>query len=607
MDTALTGYPLKLAGVLASVLNSLALGEAAPVCRFQGKAIAACVLLHKIHRLSAVLATSGIAPESRVGVMLPRSPDMIVVMLALWQCGAVYVPLDSSLPRERLLRMHEAVLLNYVIVAPQLREISAIPGTTQCVLTPIEYDQENVPLEPVPEPRTPLPDHAAYILFTSGSTGIPKAVAVSHGNLDSLMHAILMVLPLPSPFTLLGCSSFSFDIAMFEMLAPLLNKGCLVLADDETYRNPELLNALIRTERVTTVQATPSLWRLLCHKHAEPLPRLELAIATGEALHKALAGTLLTSTRSLWNLYGPTECTLWASAHQVKEQDLGADAPDVVGIGLPLPGYTLSLLPDDAFLTRSGELVIEGPGVTTGYCYATEEQQASFTPPDEHCASWRYRTGDRCRLTENGTLLYLGRMDSQVKFNGYRIDLEEIACHLRRHNSVAEACCLLVHEADKGDTLLAFLLWQAGEPNKNQQQLRKYLQCWLPDWMLPQRYIPLAEWPVGPTGKIDTSALLGLAAPLTIKASRDLMLCEQDIIPGTSESISAVVASIFCEVLEVNSVSLADNFFDLGGNSMLAATLVMTVNERFNSRLGIREVLSSPPTVWRMTQLLQQA
>ena len=421
------------------------------------------------------------------------------------------------------------------------------------------------------------------------------------------MHSILTRLPLPSPFVLLGCANFCFDISLFELLAPILANGSLVLADDESYRNPERLLSIIQSMQINVVQATPSLWRLLLKMAPASSLSLALALSTGEALEKQLAGAILTHSRQLWNLYGPTECTLWACEHEVNSDDLEKEAPDIITIGHALPGYTVNLISEPDPLFDTGELIIQGPGVAPGYIHGTAEQQACFSSPNQQRPYWQYRTGDRCARNARNGYHFLGRLDSQVKYNGYRIDLEEIAGYLRKHNSVADACCLLKSRTGLGDQLIAFVLWRPGEPNKNHQQLRAHLARWLPEWMLPQRYIPLTTWPLGPQGKIDHSTLFKLTEPVRIapRKPEPLPIPEGGANSGSADSTLVVeVARIFCEVLELDAISPADNFFDMGGNSMLAASLVMSLNEQLNVSLGFREVLRSPPTVLQIVQLL---
>ncbi|MDY6984087.1 MAG: non-ribosomal peptide synthetase, partial [Pseudomonadota bacterium] len=561
----------------------------------------------------------------------------LAVLLALWSRGAVYVPLDPALPRERLFAMCETASLDLIVTEPAMHGVTTRLPCALLLLEPLAFDLpaaiSTVQLSQtftetmkgnsaiatgatfIAPPALALPAayDLAYILFTSGSSGTPKGVRIAHGNLAALFTAILPLLDLPEGCRVLGCANFAFDIAFFELLAPLLCGGTLVLADSTECSSPLALLQLLERERVNVVQATPSHWQLLT---ALPWTRgMDVAIATGEALLRATASAVLRHSRCLWNLYGPTECTIWASAHRVTADDLLDTAPTIVSIGRGLQGYTLTLVrdgsagggipitgaADDASITDrdSGELVIGGKGVGLGYC-GNDEASDVF----ERCTltgTRAYRSGDLCRRDANGLLHYLGRRDNQVKHNGYRIELGEIEQLLQGHMSIKRAACAVRPASGSTPGLLfACVEFRPGLPNRDKTALNAYLADHLPAWMLPQRYFFVDRLPLTANGKLDRKALLSLAADAALPA-----LAEPACVAYEAGSLDARVAGIFCEVLDIERIGPCDSFLDMGGSSMLAATLVLTLNERLGTGLTLRQALTTPPTVSRIVQLLR--
>lgn len=621
MDVSVTGD----ASLIAMLFARARANPGHCAVRFRGTSITNADLLQAAGEFAGRLRQAGLLRGARVGVCVERGPATLALLLALWSHGMVYVPLDPALPRERLFSMCTVASLDVIVTEASLGGVTGrLPCALLVVDTPAfvaprgapsssnssaavppaaslpaadpsfpessihDYRIEmNIDSDAMPSRSPAVPGDLAYILFTSGSSGVPKAVRIGHGNLMRLFAAILPLLELSKGCRVLGCASFGFDIAFFELLAPLLCGGTLVLADDTECASPLTLLQLLEREQVTVVQATPSRWQLLA---ALPWSRsVDLAIATGEALLRGTASAVLRHSQRLWNLYGPTECTIWASAHRVTAGDLLDTAPAVVSIGTALTGYSLTLAGTDA--SDSGELVIHGGGVGLGYC-GEEAKDDAF----RLCAvtgARTYHSGDLCRRDADGLLHFSGRRDSQVKHNGYRIDLGEIEHLLQGHMSIRRAACGVYPASDNAPGLLfACVESRPGLPNRDRTSLNGYLADYLPAWMLPQRYFFVDRLPVTPNGKLDRTALLAMAAPASTRREQH-------------GSLESRVAAIFCEVLDIDRIGPCDSFLDAGGSSMLAATLVLILNERLGSGLTLRQALTTPPTVSSIVQLLR--
>jgi enterobactin synthetase component F len=578
--------------LLPALWQSLAEHPDAAAVYWQEQCIDRRTLLQKCQALARLLGAHGIGNGSRIAVLLPRSPDMLVVLLALWQRGAVYVPLDTAWPRARLEAALTLCAAQCLLTTASLQPLWERCDCPPLLLEPIDYRNTGLLSD---DNSAAIPCDAAdpaYLLFTSGSSGTPKAVQINHGSLLTLFAGVLPLLALQPGWRVLGCSAFCFDIVFFEWLAPLLCSCSLVLADTTTQRDPGGLLRLMAAAQADVVQATPALWQLLLQDPAAAnLQRLQLAIATGEALHTGIARQLLERVPVLWNLYGPTECTVWSSARRVLPDDVRGAAP-IVSIGQPLPGYAFQLQPHPELGGDAGELYICGSGVAAGYLGADAAQASRFsvTADGQRC----FHSGDLCSRDAQGNYHFLRRGDAQLKINGYRIEAGEIEARLRSHTGIRDAVCL-ARELAAGSQLLAFVVCEPGTLNKDRERWNRHLQAWLPEWMLPQRYFVLDSLPLDANGKLDRRALLQLAEAGTAQHGSSV------------DALQAQVARLFCSVLSLDEVGPCDSFFDLGGNSMLSATLLLALNQHFGTQLGLREMLRTPPTVQRLATLLREA
>ncbi|MEV7022685.1 amino acid adenylation domain-containing protein, partial [Kitasatospora sp. NPDC093558] len=499
-------------------------------------------LAHHLHR-------TGVTPGSIVGVSLDRTPHVLAAMLAVWKAGAAYVPVDPTLPAERRAYM--------------LTGTAAL--ITESTVTDPGYDGPHILLDTdvIPEhtgAETEFatdPDALAYVLYTSGSTGRPKGVMIPHRALHNLLTSVRDDIGTGHAGAWLASTSISFDISGLELFLPLTTGGQVVLAGNDQAKDPEALVDLIDTHQVTHIQLTPSGWRLLLTAgfHNDTIT----ALIGGEACTPDLANELLGHVHRLVNVYGPTETTIWSTYWEVPEE------AHTIAIGTPLANTTTHILDSNGHPVADGipgELHLGGTGLAHGYHNRPDLTAERFVPdPSGPAGSRLYRTGDLARQLGDGSLEYLGRIDSQVKVRGYRIELGEIEAALRTHHTVKDAV-VTAREDNAGDkTLVAYLVT---EGTLDSVALRAHLATGLPDYMLPTAYVTIDHIPLTNSGKIDHRAL---PTPDTTAYTTT-----HHTPPRTP--LEERLAAIWSDVLGTDQLGIDDSFFDLGGDSIRAVRLV---------------------------------
>ncbi|MEU8241046.1 amino acid adenylation domain-containing protein [Actinoplanes missouriensis] len=498
----------------------------------------------RANRLARALLDRGAGPEQIVAIMLPRSADLVVALLAVVKTGAAFLPVDLAFPPARIDAMLDDAqpLLR---LTPELFAEAAAAGHTGADLTPDE----------LPAPRRPA--DLAYVIYTSGSTGRPKGVQVPHEALLNLLGDMCRRVGLTDGDRWYAVTTFGFDISILELLAPLVTGATLVVGDPHEVRDPALLAAQITHYGATVVQATPTLWRALVHQDPSCLRGLRVLVG-GEALGPDLAAELRGRAHSVLNVYGPTETTIWSTAAPVTAGD--------ITIGRPIDNSRVYVL-DGALqpvpVGVPGDLYIAGTGLARGYTGRPGLTADRFVAdPFAGTPGQRmYRTGDRAAWTGDGDLRFLGRADRQVKLRGFRIELPEIEAVLRRHPGAADAA-VVVREDRPGDRRLIGYVVPKGAADLDPAVLRAHVAATLPDYMVPAAVVVLP------------------ALPLTANRKVDLAKLPEPVLAGPSPSAPAggareeTLREIFADVLGLPSVGLSDSFFDLGGDSIMSIQLV---------------------------------
>ena len=524
--------------------------------------------------LSRRLFGLGIRFEEPVGIFLDRSPEMVVALLAVLATGAAYLPLDPLYPRDRLAHMLADSGARWVISRGEMAaELAPFP----VAVLRLDEPEGAEPAGPFALPE-PDPSSLAYVIYTSGSTGRPKGVEVTHGGLLNFLLSMARTPGLASTDRLLALTSLSFDIAGLELFLPLLVGAAVEIAPAEAALDGALLGGLLARPGTTAMQATPSTWRVLLDSGWSGEPRLA-ALVGGEALPPDLARRLRTKVGALWNLYGPTETTIWSTLEAVE-----APVSSPVPIGRPIANTTVYVL-DEALhpspVSCPGDLYIGGAGVARGYRGRADLTAERFVPDPLGQGARLYRTGDLARWLPEGRLEFLGRTDQQVKVRGFRIEPGEIEVALAEVPGV-EVAIVVVHAEPEGGRLVAYVS-PAGAPEP--ALLRAALRGRLPEYMVPGAFVVLDAMPLTPNGKVDRKEL-SRRAP-SHAASKG-----EGVAPRTPTE--RALFEIWSAVLGHGGFGVEDSFFDLGGHSLLATRVAARVRRELSVDLPVRDFLLAP-------------
>ncbi len=564
------------------------------ICDADGRALRYGELEARSNALARALRARGIGRGHRVGLGVKRDAMMVVAMLGVLKSGAAYVPLDPAFPPDRLNFMAEDAGLSALLTRGVPAGWLADAGVALLSLR----DDGGIENESVCDGSALAPDaqhdarplDVAYMIYTSGSTGRPKGVSVPHRAVVNFLASMAREPGLGAADRLVAVTTLSFDIAVLELLLPLVVGAQVVVADASQVHDPHALRDLLARHDATVMQATPTLWRMLIDAGWSGRDSGEAnrdgfkALVGGESLPLVLAERLMSCDVEVWNMYGPTETTVWSTVWRVVSPRAG------ISIGRPIANTTVQVLDETGHpcpIGVPGELCIGGTGVTLGY-HRRDDLTAERFPLDGDAGedgARLYRTGDLGRWRHDGWLEHLGRLDRQVKLRGLRIELGEIESALLDHRDIAQ--CAVDARADRADRpggeedvrLVAYLVPRDGDAvsaaAKNDiSAMREHLRQRLPDYMLPQHVVWLKALPLLPNGKLDRKALPAPQVEPRAHSGAKAQRMEPTM------AAEHAIAAVWRELLGVEEIDLRDNFFDLGGHSLLAMRAVVAIREK---------------------------
>jgi amino acid adenylation domain-containing protein len=541
------------------------------------------------------LSSRGAGPGALVGICLQRGLQMMTGLLAILKSGAAYVPIDPAYPRQRISYIIEDAAPKIILTEQEL--VQLLPDCNAelvCVdgewPTRASQQTNDNALQGGPKAG---PDDLAYVIFTSGSTGRPKGVQVTHRNVVNFLTSIRREPGLTDQDTLLAVTTLSFDIAGLELFLPLSVGARVVIASREEATDALRLPEMVTRYGVTVMQATPATWKMMLKGGWKGSKGLKV-LCGGEAFPRDLADELIEKTRSVWNMYGPTETTIWSSIQEVHG---GSGA---VSVGRPIANtqtYVLDKKMRPVPVGVAGELYIGGEGVSAGYRNRADLTAEKFVPdPFNNSLSQRlYQTGDLVKRLPDGGIEFLGRIDHQVKIRGFRIELGEVEAVLMQHSKLTEAVVVDRKDATGESRLVAYVVEESAQENLA-AELRSYLKQHLPEYMVPAAYVVMSEMPLTANGKIDRRRL---PEPETLRQEGGA-----DYVKPKSDT-EKIIAAIWQEVLNADSLSIHDNFFDLGGHSLLLVEVNSKLREALNREIQIVEMFKHP-TVMALAKYLDE-
>mgnify|MGYP006276447399 CR=1 FL=1 len=553
--------------------------------RFESQSLSYGELDHLTSALARKLVSLGAGPEKLIAILLNRSIEMVVALIATMKSGSAYIPIDPNFPAERLKWIMEDAKPLLTITEPKLQsKIDAGMSKSYLIEDLIQAQDVNY-IAQVDVVVNPL--NIAYVIFTSGSTGRPKGVQVSHQALYNFLCSMQHEPGFTKDDKLLAVTTISFDIAGLELFLPLISGGEVVIASRETAVDGRELQKAIARNGITVMQATPTTWRVLLETAWKPAINFT-ALCGGEALPCNLSQSLLNLDVNLWNLYGPTETTIWSAVKHVEQHTGNLNGVEPIGkpiFNTQLFGLNqqLQLLPQGL----SGELYIGGSGLARGYLNRPALTALSYVPnPFSSLPGQRlYSTGDLVSRNHDGSWEFLGRKDYQIKIRGYRIEVGEIEASFRQHHNTDDVVLIAKGNALEGDMRLIAYVIPKDIHQHSDVALRAHLKGMLPEYMIPGNIVALQSFPLTPNGKIDRKSL---------PEPKSFVHANQSQSGSIFKPTEQIVKTIWQEELGLSQINMDDNFFDLGGHSLLLTKVNEVLRHQFNRDIPLIKLFEHP-------------
>ena len=560
---------------------------------FQAEQITYQELNQKANQLAHYLQSLGVNSETLIGVCVDRSLNMLIGLLGVLKAGGAYVPLDPSYPADRIALMLEDSQLSVLITQKYLLEnLIQRPNQIVCLdedwETISQFSNQNMI-------GVVSPENLAYTIYTSGSTGKPKGVQILHCAVVNLLLSMQQEPGITSEDVLLALTTFSFDLSVPDLFLPLIVGATQVIVSREVASDANQLAKAIAESGATFIQATPATWRMLLAIGWQGKPDLKI-ICGGEAMTRTLANQLLERCATLWNMYGPTETTVWSTVSRIKPGDSS------ISIGTPILNTKIYVIRESArhkndtlqFITEGeGELYIGGLGLGRGYLNRPDLTSERFVkdPFSEDPTARLYKTGDRVRYLADGNIAIIGRIDSQVKIFGHRIELGDIETTLLQHSAVQECVVVVREDSPEDRRLVAYLVLKSRSSKLHPVEIGMWLKDKLPKYMVPTIFVFLDALPLTPNAKVNRQAL-----PVP-----NLNILEEIVPPRTE--LEEQLTRIWTSVLGIE-VGIYQNFFESGGNSLLSAVLLSRIREELEVEISL-EYLFKANTIAGLAEVIE--
>lgn len=535
----------------------------------------------RANQLAHYLRALAVGPGTFIGVFMDRSLEMVVALYAVLKAGGAYVPLDPAFPRDRISFMLADTNIHLLLTEKKVAHLLHDHDAHKVLL---DEDWPAIGDEPTSNPAVKLaPEkNLAYLIYTSGSTGKPKGVQVPHKAVVNFLISMSREPGITDQDVLLAVTTLSFDISVLELFLPLTVGGKIVIASQEISSNGEQLRDLLRSAKATVMQATPTTWHILMAAGWEGSSAFKV-LCGGEPLPREMALKLTQRSASVWNLYGPTETTIWSTCCKISDTDRQ------ILIGRPIANtqiYIVNQSEQPNPVGVAGEMLIGGTGVTCGYLNRPDLTREKFIPNTFTADATQklYRTGDMACFLQNGSIKILGRLDNQVKLRGFRIELGEIETILEAHPAIQQAAAI-VREDEPGDKRLVAYVTLVAEHEFAKIKFRPYLRAKLPEYMIPSIFVEIQTMPLTLNGKIDRRAL-----PRPEQKRPSL---EQEFTPPKNET-EIILSRLWSQILKIDTVGTQDNFFDAGGDSLLSVQLVALIEKEINIDIPIVKFFQYP-------------
>lgn len=540
----------------------------------------------QVNVLAAALAARGVREGSWVAIKMSRCASLVPALLALWRLGAAYVPIDPTYPASRQAFILDDAGVQFCIsdrTAVDQKALQHLPDSFTDNVLIVEEALESASQLPLQLPELTLCDQAAYVIYTSGSTGNPKGVEIRHSNAANFICSMARRPGMNREDTLLAVTTISFDIHVLELFLPLWVGAKLVMATAEQARSASQLRHLLNRYQVSVMQATPATWRMLLSDGWRPDRAFKLLVG-GEALPADLLPHMHCAASEVWNMYGPTETTVWSTCAKLCETDR------FVALGEPIDNTTVYIVDEQDQLVADGaegELLIGGEGVSPGYHNRDDLTESRFVTLPHITSERLYKTGDLV-VRQNGLLKYIDRLDNQIKIRGFRVEPGDIEVVIKRHADIEE-CAVVAAELALGDVrLAAFCVLRKGALLP-QVALRQQCKEHMPAYMVPQHFIALDEMPLTANLKLDRKALKA------ILVEQREQLSAQDKRNGEPRNdLDRSLIAVWEDALGVANIGIDDDFFALGGHSLLLLSMLEQVRKATGHEFGMADVFSRP-------------